>query len=303
LTVFVQVGDSLSSNYTVFTIIEESQPQTPLLATDYINTNPGFGIRYFISDNHTMSFSSYAWAVSQNFITGLPYSLDFGFTLNRENSGFFSNSLSGMLNMPFNGDNYLMLNSGAPSMNQGNFFMNLMVPSTFQSGMTWTLGTRTYTIANPENVTIGSNTFNNCQRINIVDTNANSYLNGNGYFLLAEGIGIVKLVFTRADSSQVVYTYDSHSQLTLHTLSGNVYSSSGVPAVGKHIQISNGNWGIRSTTDATGYFSLQCYGPDIVLRIGDDTDSNNYLDGMPKEYWVNNISADQTNLSIDLSSF
>ena len=279
--------------------------KTTFLAKNYINTTPGFGIRYHITDNYeSYAFDSYAWAVSQNLTTNLPNELDFVITLNEENNCNLSNSLGGKCNLILNEEKYLGLYAGFPSMNQGNFYLNLMLPVYFDKDMSWTVNTRTFFVAELEDITIGANTFTNCQRINITDTDSSEYLNGSGYVLYAKDIGIIKIYFKRTDGSEVIFTYDSHFQFIENTITGTVFSSGDIPANGKIIQISNGNWGNRSITNSDGQYSISAFGPDIVLRIGDDIDNNNILDftpDLPKEFWLNNITSSINNINIILS--
>ena len=75
----------------------KSFPVTVLAAysgEDYLNTSPGFGIRYHVTDDSD-AFDRYAWAVSQPFLNNQPHGLDFVFTLNRETTGNLDNSLGG----------------------------------------------------------------------------------------------------------------------------------------------------------------------------------------------------------------
>ena len=277
---------------------------TFFLAKNYINTTPGFGIRYHITDNNERyAFDSYAWAVSQNLTTNLPKELDFVITLNDEKKSNLSNSLGGKYNLIFNEEKYLGLYSGNPSRNQGNFYLNLMLPVYFDMDMSWTVNTTTFFIADLEDITIGANTFTNCQRVNITDTDSSEYLNGSGYVLYAKDIGI-KIYFKRTDGSEVIFTYDSHFQFIENTITGTVFSSGDIPANGKIIQISYENWGNRSITNSDGQYSISAFGPDIVLRIGDDIDNNNILDftpDRPKEFWLNNITSSINNINIILS--
>lgn len=280
---------------------------TPLRAADYVNFEPGFGIRYHITDSYVPNpFNDYAWAISQTCVTNLPAELDFAVTLNRENGGNLDNSLGGMSAKTVDGKRYLMFYCGYPCGNQGNFFMNLMLPVEFGVGSTWKVNAVTYTIAPFETVTIGSETYKDCVRLDIVDTESNSYRAGSGYFLLAEGIGIVKIQFDRDDGSEVTFSFDKSARFVLRTLAGTVYGNDGTtPVEGKCVQISNANWGTRSVTGADGKFSLKACGPDIVLRVGDDSDGDGVFEFSatnPKDFWITGITGDQTDLKLTLSA-
>jgi acetamidase/formamidase len=143
---------------------------------------------------------------------------------------------------------------------------------------------------------VGGIEFQDCVRVNIDDsTNSSQYWAGTGYFIVAAGVGVVEIEFNRsADGSQVRFLYMADQQFTAHTISGKV-TVNGTPAVGKVVQIHNRSWGIRAITDGLGEFSLQAYGPDLFLRIGDDADNDGRLDfeaDWPKEWKVEGIDKD-----------
>jgi len=113
------------------------------------------------------------------------------------------------------------------------------------------------------------------------------------------------LVFNRTNGKNVLYEYVEHKQLTKHTISGTI-SDRGRPTEGIIVEISNANCGIRSVTNSNGVFSIQAYGPDVVLRIGYDKDNNDALEydrpNYPKEYCVSSVISDVTDLSVDIST-
>ena len=300
VTYTVTAADGSTQDYTV-------SVQANAQSTDYFKYNEGFGIRYHVTDGEG-SFDVNAWAVSQYHEDDKSYDPDFVFTLNRESTGNLDNSLGGRLSQNIDGVVITFFQAGSPSGNQGNFYGNFMLPVNFYSGMQWSLswGSKTYDVEYVGSQTINGTTFPDSIKVNIYDkSNSNDYLKGTGYFILAKNIGIVQIVFNRTNGKTVQFDYLSHGQLSRHTISGIVEVSSGNAAVGKIVQISNGNWGIKSVTTADGSFSVEAYGPDIMLRIGDDTDNNDVLDfdpDMPKQFWVNNITSNVTGLKIDLSS-
>ena len=96
------------------------------------------------------------------------------------------------------------------------------------------------------------------------------------------------------------YEYAAHQQFSANTISGTV-TADGAVVAGKMVQIHYASWGTRAITDAMGRFSLQAYGPDIFLRVGDDDDENGFLDfgeDWPKEWKVEDISGN-VDVSVD----
>ncbi|ASJ10001.1 hypothetical protein A3L12_01145 [Thermococcus sp. P6] len=136
-----------------------------------------------------------------------------------------------------------------------------------------------------------------------------NYTKGYGYFILAKGIGIVKLWFNRTAGiyagTTVTYTYENHTSMEKHTISGTIKTPEGDPVKGVVVQISNCDPCIRSVTDSTGSFSIQAYGPDIVLRVGYDKDNDGTFDfdlypDFPMEFHINNITSDITGLVLTI---
>lgn len=277
---------------------------------DYFPIAEGYGIKYRVTDNlDDPPFNVNVWAVSQYYETGEPSDLDFVFTLVKEGieGEYYSPcSLGGQTSLLWNDRNLTAFYSGHPVGNQGNFYMNFSLPRTFSFGDEWTWVDRHYMVEQAGRQTVNGVDFDDCIKINIEDSlHDNEYLRGSGYFILARDVGIVELVFNRTDGTRVSYEYVEHNQLVKHTISGTIREG-GMPVEGLIVQISIGDWGTRSVTDSDGAFSVQVYGPDIVLRIGYDEDSNDVLDfndpDYPKEYCVNGITSDIVDLSIEIST-
>ena len=277
---------------------------------DYFPIAEGYGIKYHVTDNlDDPPFNVNVWAVSQYFETGKPGDLDFVFTVVKEGTAeeyYCPCSLGGQTAKPWDDRNFTTFCAGFPVGNQGNFYMNFGLPCTFSFGDEWTWGDRQYAVEQSGQQTINGVDFDDCIKITIDDSlNENEYMRGSGYFILARDVGIVELIFNRTDGTRVSYEYREHKQLVRHTISGSIREG-GVPVEGLIVQISNGNWGTRSVTDSNGSFSVQAYGPDIVLRLGYDEDDDdvfefgNYAD-YPKEFSVNNVMSDIVGLSIDIS--
>lgn len=278
---------------------------------DYFPIAEGYGIKYHVTDNSDDTPCNVnVWAVSQYYETGKPDDLDFVFTLIKEGAGgqyYCPCSLGGQTSRTWNNKHFTAFYAGFPVGNQGNFYWKFCVLRTFSSGDEWTWGDRQYMVEQIGQQTINGVDFDDCIKITINDSlHEYEYLRGSGYFILARDIGIVKLVFDRTDGTRVSYEYIEHRELVRHTISGTIRDR-GVPVEGIVVGISNGSWGIRSVTDPNGAFSIQAYGPDIVLRLGYDEDNDDVLDfddypNYPKEYSVNDITSDIVNLNIDIST-
>ena len=276
---------------------------------DYFPIAEGYGIKYHVTDNlDDPPLDVNVWAVSQYYETGRPDDLDFVFTLVKEGTGgyYCPNSLGGQTSFYWEGKCHTAFYAGCPSGNQGNFYRNFCILCTFSSGDHWTWANRHYMAEHIGQQTINGVDFDDCVKITIDDSlHESEYLRGSGYFILARDVGIVELVFDRTNGTRVSYGYIEHRQLARHTISGSIREGD-MPVGGLVVQISNGNWGTRSVTDSNGAFSIQAYGPDIVLRLGYDEDNDDVLDfddypDYPKEYPVNDIYSDIVNLDIDVS--
>jgi hypothetical protein len=174
-----------------------------------------------------------------------------------------------------------------------------MLPTQFLFGDTWSfVRTAVYNVQNQGALTIGGETFPDCIRINVDDTtNSSDSFRGEGYLIMARNVGVVQLSFDRgADGTHVAYDYVSRGNYAKHTLSGTV-TIGGAAAAGSIVQIHNASWGTRAVTDILGQFSIAAYGPEIVLRVGEDANDDGILDfaaEWPKEYPVHAITSDRT---------
>jgi len=276
-------------------------------STEYFNITEGYGIRYHVTDEDS-SFDQYMWAVSQAHDT----TRDFVFTLNVEDgtTSSTSSSLAGYLSRTYSSRKLTCINSGYPVQNQGQFYFMFTLPAEFNYGDSWTFGEKTYVVSAVDSQTINGTIFPDCIKVSVTDpqtSNQSAYLKGSGCILLARGIGIVAIHFTRdRDTNKEVYfQYLSQVSFVVHTISGTILNS-GIAVSGYCVQISNASWGTRSVTDADGKFSLSAYGPDIRLRIGADANDDGVFDtlttGTYWQTWIQDINSDVTDLSIDLSS-
>jgi len=275
-------------------------------STDFFVYTPGIGIKYHVTDNGT-PLDVNVWAVSQYVEAGKSTDLDFFFTLVKEGTTgqyFRNSSIGGQIEKNIDGENITCFYAGLPVGNQANFYRNFSLPATFTSGDQWdTWDNKSYLVEYVGNQTIDSTVFDECIKVSIDDSlNSNGYLRGTGYFILAREVGIVKIVFTRSDESTVLYEYLTHSPLPQNTLSGTVYFST-APVEGILVQLANADWGTRSITDSSGNFSIDAYGPDVVLRLGYDQNNDYVFDfdcWYPEEFITNNISSNISGLVIDL---
>jgi len=311
-TTIIMSGDySITANFA----------KTTYHSRDYFPTEfPGVlpvGYRYHVADNYTPTYVEwYVWAVPQYFETTKPDALDFVFTLIRDSQyagvgEYASSSLGGQFQHNLGGNFYTCFYAGFPSNNQGNFYMSFMLPVTFISGDNWVSGTKAYRVTYVGTQTVGTHTFNNCIEVTIDDSSNQEYYQGKGYFVLASGIGIVKLVFKRtmgaADGTTVSYEIDQYGFFPPHTISGVVLNST-VPVEGISVGISNADWGTRCVTNSNGQFSITARGPDVVLRIWYENDflgqcdDNYFVPCCSYRFCVDNIQGNVSNLSIDIGN-
>ncbi|MCK5861104.1 MAG: SUMF1/EgtB/PvdO family nonheme iron enzyme, partial [Candidatus Hydrogenedentes bacterium] len=262
----------------------------------------GYGIQYNITDSIN-ALDTEIWAVSQPHDS----SRDFVYTF----SGYIQDSsLGGRNNYLVDGRHYTLFNAGYPSVGQAfmMIFDCLVIPSTFHdddfgtytfNNLTWD-GENFYNLINHYSIdVIGSaeidgNVFEDCIAVYIDNTEGTSpdSVRGTGHYILARDIGVVSLDYVREyNSSVVTYRYLSHGMQQQNTISGTVYQGC-VPLAGIHVQLHNADWGIRSTTDMNGDFSLQAYGPEITLRLGYDENEDGTFDEYVTRERVRNIVED-----------
>jgi DNA-binding beta-propeller fold protein YncE len=239
----------------------------------------GLGIRYQMTDTYEGSDSS-IWAVTQS-----SDNEKFLLTLTGETGGsyFRDSALTGRKSRVINGRELIFYQSGCPVGNQANFYMMFSLPAHFRHGDTWQIGNRQYSVEILGSVIVNETRFDDCIKISF-DTTADppGYLNGTGSFIVARGIGIVSLDFTRKTGnyldSKVTFQYMDHKEFALNSLSGTVTDRNNHPISNILVQLSNCDGSHSDRTDTNGNFSLTAYGPEIVLRAGYDNDNNNTFD-------------------------
>ncbi len=260
------------------------------VSTDYFKTDPGTAIQFHVTDDSSTygHFDDVLWAVSQQ-CTGQP---DFIYVLNGQK---LSTSIGGRLHSVEGAKVLTMFFAGVPTSNQGNFLKFFSLPNTFTDGDTWTGGwSCTCQVNLVGSVQVNGTSFDNCIDITYQATGSD-YTLGTGHFILAKGIGLVQIRFVRTiDNSTVQFDHISHGTAASHTLAGRIFLNDR-PFAGKVVQIHNRGYGIRSVTDGTGGFSLNAYGPEIVLRIGADQNGDDTLDfsgSWPRTYPLHNVAGD-----------
>ena len=155
--------------------------------------------------------------------------------------------------------------------------------------------------------TVNGTMFNDCIRVTVDNTqDSDELLRGSGYFILARNIGIVQMVFNRDDGSTVLFEYQEQGVQTLYKLCGTLSSTTGGSVEGLVIQSSNCDDAERCDVAMDGTFTMNTYGPDVVLRVGYDDDGNGEFDpdqppDYPQEFHVNCQSGVVTTLASDIA--
>ena len=192
-----------------------------------------------------------------------------------------------------------MFYHGAPGTNQGNMYFHFSLPYSFHHGMQWQIGKEnSYSVEHVGAQTVNGTNFADCIKVGYRTHDKEDYMNGTGYMILAKGVGIVQIEFNRTNGTSVTFDYLEHGrQLTKHTISGTIVDS-GKPVEDIAVQIASRSWGTQAITDEEGRFSIQAYGPEICLMIG-DAEEGVLADGFD-HFLVEDITADVSGLTIDL---
>mgnify|MGYP000889081856 FL=1 len=269
-----------------------------LSSRDYFITKEGFGIKYHVIDTGEEGDGIDLWAVSQSFSNDTDNKIDFLFTLHGDKN--FS-SLGGKIKD--DKKELTMFYHGAPASNQGNMYFHFSLPYSFRHGMQWQIGKEnSYSVEHVGAQTVDGTNFADCIKVSYHTHDEDGYLGGTGYMILAKGVGIVKIEFNCNNGTRVTFDYREHRELTKHTISGTIVdSNSKAPVPEIAVQIAYNSWGTQAITDTEGKFSIQAYGPELCLMIGDDQDG--ILDHHKHvRFWVKEITGDVSNLEIDLST-
>lgn len=286
----------------------------------YVNTTPGFGIKYHVTDTDGDRTAD-VWAVYQAVPLQVSTDYEYMATLTEagpESNDYRNSTLGGRIK-DVGGVECFVYQTGMGVGNQAHFYRDFPVPVEPVAGQViedeW-MGTSTVSVAG--SVSVAGTPFANCIRIDrVADVAGEDYTNGTGYAVLAPGIGIVKIEFTRAESGEsyanttVTYEYVEHTTFEPNSISGTVTTDGATPAENAYVQIASGVLDPASHADATGAFTLAgIYGPDVRLFVGynGNDEHEQWLDfdypeeGYPKEYVLNDVTGDVTGLQINLSS-
>ncbi len=307
-------GIALNQGY-----IEGSEPvgsQGNYSAADYFNTTPGYGIEYHITEHDGVGLvlDANVWAVNQSVTAAPPgTNRDFFTTIVADSvatGSFPSSALAGLEGVDTPSGTFHWYNSGMRVRNQAHFYRMAMLPSKFSVPESWSYdkgddGRFFYSLNYTTDQTIGANTYTDCIRVEIQNDNAvNNYMEGRGHYIYSRGVGLIRLHFNR-DFSQIDFEISgTQNYAAPYQVSGTVQDGGGTPLVGLEVQLSWQDFGLGSTTDATGAFSVEAYGPDMQLYIGRDTDSNGNLDNgvptanYPFEPIVANLTGNRTGVVI-----
>ena len=279
---------------------EKDKPKGSLSSMDYFIIKEGLGIKYHVTDTDKDGVDIYLWAVSQYFKSDTDNKIDFLFTLHGDNN---SSSLGGKIKD--DKKELTMFYHGAPSTNQGNMYLHFSLPYSFHHGMQWQIGGKdSYSVEHVGVQTVNGTNFADCIKVSYNkhdDGEDGNDWDGTGYMILAKGIGIVQIEFKRTNGTSVTFDYLEHGQLTKHTISGTIVDSSPEnPVQDKAVQIAVKSWGTQAITDVKGKFSIEAYGPELCLMIVDAEEG--VLADKLGLFWVENITADVSGLTIDIST-
>ena len=268
---------------------------------DYLNVEVGYGIKYHVTDNGG-SLDCDIWAVSRT--SGND---SFVFTLIQDGNGggpFCNSWLRGSYSDDLSA---YIFNAGCPAGIQSDLYALFSIPEAFESGDQWVVFDREYLVEIIGAYTVHGTVFNDCIRVTVDNTqDEDELLRGNGYFILARNVGIVQMVFNRDDGSAVLFEYQAQAVQTLYKLCGTLSSTTGGSVEGLVIQSSNCDDSERCAVTMDGTFTMNTYGPDVVLRVGYDDDGNGEFDpeqppDYPQEFHVNCESGVVTTLASDIA--
>ena len=271
---------------------------------DYLNLTVGHGIKYHVTDDDG-SLNCNVWAVSRptnngDFTFTTHNNSDFAFTLTETESDELHFRNSWLRGAYFSDFDAYIFDSGCPAGNQAIYYSMFTLLKEFDSGNHWTVLDKEYGVEDIGEYSINGTSFSNCIRVTVSNSHdASDNLNGNGHFILAKGIGIVQMVFNRENGDNILFEYLDHGQQTLHTIAGTISSTTGGSVEGLVVQLSDCDNAVKSAVDSSGAFTLNAFGPDVVLRVGYDNDNDGefdpeYYPDYPKEYHINCLTSEVT---------
>jgi hypothetical protein len=189
---------------------------TTLNSSDYFITSLGYGIRYRITDTYN-GLDDYAWVdvtcLEQSEEGKFVFSMDLPYPSGVSSHVF---NLVGNQKYQYEGVAYTSMWGGCPVGNQSHFFWRFSLPNSFEIGDEWNTYFGKYSVEDLGSVTHNGIIFENCIKVNIDTTQvaAEWWTKGTGYYIVAKGVGVIEIVFTRMYDGVVTFSYQQH-----HTLS------------------------------------------------------------------------------------
>ncbi|MFW5826600.1 MAG: hypothetical protein ACOCU4_00830 [Alkalispirochaeta sp.] len=274
-------------------------------ASDYFVLNAGYGVRYSVTDPDANSGQLMTvWMVNQQDLSRGRGVISFFPTQEITNRGpesalLFSPQLSGGAYWGFFG--------GMPVRNTANFVRLItVVPDTIIAGTQLAEPGRPvleYFIE--ESAVVGGITYQDVVLINATVDDALAeeiggtnpeYFAGSGFARLAPGVGLVELVYNRANGQTLRIELGDTDQFSPVIVSGTVDDGANVlPSVfvGIDAEVDVDELLATPQTDASGAFQVSLYGPSAHMWIGNDDNDDGYLsfdDGIYHEEFIPDTS-------------
>ncbi len=305
-------ADGLSGKVSQPFYVEKEEEK--MLAEDYFITTPGRGIKYQINDGYR-EIQREAWVVFQDvypssgretatFVTCIPLDSAYG-----QNS-MRTSALGGVWNSR-DEKKLHEFNYGSPVSNTWNVFRTISIPEEFQCGDQWEISSRNqeFSLEYLGEYEMNGKDFYDCIKFNIKDNTpqeeGSPYTGpGEGYYVLAKGIGLIEIGFTNEDNEEFHFKYLKHQDFPKHELSGTIYKD-GEPFEGAAVQLAIDVFGGRSVIDSDGSFSIEAYGEEVILKIGyiseEDEDRLDFEGDFPRETKVEGVYSDISDLEIEVN--
>lgn len=118
---------------------------------------------------------------------------------------------------------------------------------------------------------------------------------------MAKNVGVVEIQFDRSNGEQIMYQYLDREIFNSYNISGTI-TEDGIPVEGIRVQISSViGAATEAITDENGNFSLDVYGPTVLLTIGYESTENSGLLEPVMIYQVNDVASNITDLNIEIN--
>jgi hypothetical protein len=297
-----------TSGYGSFTGVESSFRTTN--AKELFPVQEGHGIKYQVNDSGE-DLDSIVWAVSQHNVKG-KHGQDFYFTIisevDKRRRTFTPNSLGGRFDTRSSdrnpGSTLVRFFGGFPSSNHGNLLFLVCSTEGIKVGDKWEETNATYRFEKAGAYTVAGREYKDTVEFSYVTSESSpAYTNGEGHFVLAKEVGLIELYFKRKTGGQVIFSGLDSKEFSQREISGTITSNT-MLLENLSVQLANGDLGNRSKVDGSGNFAIQCYGPDMVLRIGFDKNNDGAFDSVyfrPVEYKVKGITQDVNDIYLRLN--